>query len=117
MKTPLCGMLTLATIYFTAQTTTPPTGKVGINTTEPTETLDVKGKVRIQGLYSENDQTGTKLSETDDNKTFTATDVVTANANGVLGKKTFIRHNCCTDTEPPLETNRNYKQCRSKLWA
>ena len=72
-----------------AQTTTPPTGKVGINTTEPTETLDVKGKVRIQGLYSENDQTGTKLSETDDNKTFTATDVVTANANGVLGKKSL----------------------------
>ena len=67
--------------------TTQPTGKVGINTTAPTETLDVKGHVRIQGLYSENDQTGTKLSETDDNKTFTATDVVTANANGVLGKK------------------------------
>ena len=89
MKTPLCGMLTLAAIYFTAQTTTPPTGKVGINTTAPTETLDVKGKVRIQGLYSENDQTGTKLSETDDNKTFTATDVVTANANGVLGKKSL----------------------------
>ena len=89
MKTPLCGMLTLAAIYFTAQTTTPPTGKVGINTTEPTETLDVKGKVRIQELYSENDQTGTKLSETDDNKTFTATDVVTANANGVLGKKSL----------------------------
>ena len=89
MKTPLCGMLILAAIYFTAQTTTPPTGKVGINTTEPTETLDVKGKVRIQGLYSENDQTGTKLSETDDNKTFTATDVVTANANGVLGKKSL----------------------------
>ena len=89
MKTPLCGMLILAAIYFTAQTTTPPTGKVGINTTTPTETLDVKGKVRIQGLYSENDQTGTKLSETDDNKTFTATDVVTANANGVLGKKSL----------------------------
>ena len=87
MKTPLCGMLTLAAIYFTAQTTTPPTGKVGINTTTPTETLDVKGKVRIQGLYSENDETGTELSETDKSKTFTATDVVTANANGVLGKK------------------------------
>lgn len=69
--------------------TTQPTGKVGINTTAPTETLDVKGHVRIQGLYSENDQTGTKLSETDDNKTFTATDVVTANANGVLGKKSL----------------------------
>ena len=89
MKTPLCGMLTLAAIYFTAQTTTPPTGKVGINTNAPTESLDIKGHVRIQELYSENDQTGTKLSETDDNKTFTATDVVTANANGVLGKKSL----------------------------
>ena len=89
MKTPLCGMLTLAAIYFNAQTTTPPTGKVGINTTTPTETLDVKGKVRIQGLYSENDETGTKLSETDNRKTFIATDVVTANANGVLGKKSL----------------------------
>ena len=89
MKTPLCGMLTLAAIYFTAQTTTPPTGKVGINTNAPTESLDIKGNVRIQGLYSENDLTGTKLSETDDNKTFTATDVVTANANGVLGKKSL----------------------------
>ena len=89
MKTPLCGMLTLAAIYFTAQTTTPPTGKVGINTNAPTESLDVKGHVRIQGLYSENEQTETELSETDNNKTFTATDVVTANANGVLGKKTL----------------------------
>ena len=89
MKTPLCGMLTLAAIYFTAQTTTPPTGKVGINTTTPTESLDVKGHVRIQELYSENEQTGTELSETNNNKTFTATDVVTANANGVLGKKSL----------------------------
>ena len=89
MKTPLCGMLTLAAIYFTAQTTTPPTGKVGINTNAPTESLDVKGHVRIQELYSENDQTGTELSETNNNKTFTATDVVTANANGVLGKKSL----------------------------
>ena len=89
MKTPLCGMLTLAAIYFTAQTTTPPTGKVGINTTTPTESLDVKGHVRIQELYSENEQTGTELSETNNSKTFTATDVVTANANGVLGKKSL----------------------------
>ena len=84
MNTPLCGMLTLAAIYFTAQTTTPPTGKVGINTTEPTETLDVKGKVRIQELYSENDQTGTN-----NNATFTATNVVTADDSGVLGKKSL----------------------------
>ena len=67
-----------------AQTTTPPTGKVGINTTEPTETLDVKGKVRIQELYSENDQTGTN-----NNATFTATNVVTADDSGVLGKKSL----------------------------
>lgn len=48
-----------------------PTGKVGINTTEPTETLDVKGKVRIQELYTDNQQTGTN-----NNATFTATNVV-----------------------------------------
>ena len=84
MKTPLCGMLTLAAIYFTAQTTTPPTGKVGINTNAPTESLDIKGNVRIQGLYSENDQTGTN-----NNATFTATNVVTADDSGVLGKKSL----------------------------
>ena len=52
--------------------------------TEPTETLDVKGKVRIQGLYSENDQTGTN-----NNANFNATNVVTADDNGVLGKKSL----------------------------
>ena len=61
--------------------TTQPTGKVGINTTEPTETLDVKGKVRIQELYTDNQQTGTN------NATFNATNVVTVDNNGVLGKK------------------------------
>lgn len=64
--------------------TTQPTGKVGINTTEPTETLDVKGKVRIQELYTDNQQTGTN-----NNATFTATNVVTADNNGVLGKRTL----------------------------
>lgn len=59
-----------------------PTGKVGINTTEPTETLDVKGKVRVRGLYTDNQQTGTN-----NNATFTATNVVTVDNNGVLGKK------------------------------
>lgn len=63
--------------------TTQPTGKVGINTTNPTETLDVKGKVRIQELYTDNQQTGTN------NATFTATNVVTVDNNGVLGKKTL----------------------------
>lgn len=79
--------LGMASINAQTTQTTQPTGKVGINTTNPTETLDVKGKVRIQGLYSENDETGTELSETNKKKTFTATDVVTANANGVLGRK------------------------------
>ena len=64
-----------------AQTQQQHTGKVGINTTEPTETLDVKGKVRIQELYTDNQQTGTN------NATFTATNVVTVDNNGVLGKK------------------------------
>lgn len=79
--------LGMASINAQTTQTTQPTGKVGINTTNPTETLDVKGKVRIQGLYSENDETGTESSETNKKKTFTATDVVTANANGVLGRK------------------------------
>ena len=64
-----------------AQTQQQHTGKVGINTTEPTETLDVKGKVRIQGLYSDGNQTGTK------NANFTATNMVVVDANGVLGKQ------------------------------
>lgn len=74
--------LGMASINAQTTQTTQPTGKVGINTTEPTETLDVKGKVRIQGLYSENDQTGTN-----NNANFNATNVVTADDNGVLGKK------------------------------
>lgn len=67
-----------------AQTQQQHTGKVGINTTEPTETLDVKGKVRIQGLYSDGNQTGTN-----NNANFNATNVVTADDNGVLGKKSL----------------------------
>lgn len=73
--------LGMASINAQTTQTTQPTGKVGINTTNPTETLDVKGKVRIQGLYSENDQTGTK------NANFTATNMVVVDANGVLGKQ------------------------------
>ena len=75
----------LGMAFINAQTTqtTQPTGKVGINTTNPTETLDVKGKVRIQELYTDNQQTGTN------NATFTATNVVTVDNNGVLGKKTL----------------------------
>ena len=76
--------LGMASINAQTTQTTQPTGKVGINTTEPTETLDVKGKVRIQGLYSENDQTGTN-----NNANFNATNVVTADDNGVLGKKSL----------------------------
>lgn len=73
--------LGMASINAQTTQTTQPTGKVGINTTEPTETLDVKGKVRIQKLYTDNQQTGTN------NATFTATNVVTVDNNGVLGKK------------------------------
>ena len=75
--------LGMASINAQTTQTTQPTGKVGINTTNPTETLDVKGKVRIQELYTDNQQTGTN------NATFTATNVVTVDDNGVLGKKTL----------------------------
>ena len=75
--------LGMASINAQTTQTTQPTGKVGINTTNPTETLDVKGKVRIQELYTDNQQTGTN------NETFTATNVVTVDNNGVLGKKTL----------------------------
>ena len=73
--------LGMASINAQTTQTTQPTGKVGINTTNPTETLDVKGKVRIQGLYSDGNQTGTK------NANFTATNMVVVDANGVLGKQ------------------------------
>ena len=75
--------LGMASVNAQTTQTTQPTGKVGINTTNPTETLDVKGKVRIQELYTDNQQTGTN------NATFTATNVVTVDNNGVLGKKTL----------------------------
>ena len=74
--------LGMASINAQTTQTTQPTGKVGINTTEPTETLDVKGKVRVRELYTDNQQTGTN-----NNATFTATNVVTVDNNGVLGKK------------------------------
>ena len=73
--------LGMASINAQTTQTTPPTGKVGINTTNPTETLDVKGKVRIQELYTDGTKTGTN------NANFTATNVVTVDNNGVLGKK------------------------------
>ena len=92
MGTQLCSILSLATIYFTAQTVTPPTGKVGINTTTPTETLDVKGKVRVQELYTEGSLTGTN------NANFNATAIVTTNAQGVLGKRDIDINNLLTDS-------------------
>ena len=92
MRIQLCSILSLATIYFTAQTATPPTGKVGINTTTPTETLDVKGKVRVQELYTEGSLTGTN------NANFNATAIVTTNAQGVLGKKDIDINNLLTDS-------------------
>jgi|GEM_PF-293307 hypothetical protein len=89
IKTTLsCGMLLLAVAYFNAQTR----GKVGINTTTPTETLDVKGKVRVQELYTEGSLTGTN------NANFNATAIVTTNAQGVLGKKDIDINNLLTDS-------------------
>ena len=73
--------LGMASINAQTTQTTQPTGKVGINTTTPTETLDVNGKVRIQELYTDGTKTGTN------NANFTATNMVVVDANGVLGKQ------------------------------
>lgn len=48
MKPLYSGVLLLASVYFNAQTTA--TGKVGINTITPKETLDVNGTLKVGNL-------------------------------------------------------------------
>lgn len=71
--TVLCGGLAIAQN----------TGKVGIQTNNPTETLDVKGTVRVQNL-PENGSSGS-ISTPRVNTDFNATKTVVVDENGVLG--------------------------------
>ena len=83
MKTTLsCGMLLLAAVYFNAQTT----GKVGINTNAPTETLEVNGTLKVDTLPTNGANNAIYNGQNTQNATFTATHMIVSDKNGVLGK-------------------------------
>ncbi|SFN74417.1 hypothetical protein SAMN05421594_4080 [Chryseobacterium oleae] len=71
------------------------TGKVGINTTTPTEILDVKGTLRVRSLPNTGTANSIYTTGTDAHsgatptQTFTGTTPLMINTNGVLGTTTF----------------------------
>ncbi|MFU2094867.1 hypothetical protein [Ornithobacterium rhinotracheale] len=78
----ICAWALSVSFYGVAQ--------VGVNTEQPTETLDVKGSVRVQTLPSNGATSaiftkpdGTKSTSKD--QTFTAKKTVVVDANGVMG--------------------------------
>lgn len=82
MKTTLsCGMLLLAAAYFNAQTT----GKVGINTNSPKETLEVNGTLKIDTLPTNGANNAIYNGQNAKNATFTATKTLVADNNGTIG--------------------------------
>lgn len=82
MKTTLsCGMLLLAAAYFNAQTT----GKVGINTNAPTETLEVNGTLKIDTLPANGAKKAIYNGQNTKNTDFTATKTLVADNNGTIG--------------------------------
>lgn len=84
MKPLHSGVLLLASVYFNAQTTA--TGKVGINTITPKETLDVNGTLKVGNLPTNGMANAIYNGGKNKSTTFTATNMVVADANGVLGK-------------------------------
>lgn len=82
MKTTLsCGVLLLAAVYFNAQTT----GKVGINTNSPKETLEVNGTLKIDTLPTNGANNAIYNGQNAKNATFTATKTLVADNNGTIG--------------------------------
>ena len=81
MKPLHSGALLLASVYFNAQT-----GKVGINTNSPKETLDVNGTLKVGDLPTNGTANAIYNGGKNKSTTFTATNMVVADANGVLGK-------------------------------
>ena len=82
MKTTLsCGMLLLAAAYFNAQTT----GKVGINTNAPKETLEVNGTLKIGTLPANGAKKAIYNGQNTKNTDFTATKTLVADNNGTIG--------------------------------
>lgn len=84
MKPLYSGVLLLASVYFNAQTTA--IGKVGINTITPKETLDVNGTLKVGNLPTNGMANAIYNGGKNKSTTFTATNMVVADANGVLGK-------------------------------
>ena len=82
MKTTLsCGMLLLAAAYFNAQTT----GKVGINTNAPKETLEVNGTLKVGTLPANGAKKAIYNGQNTKNTDFTATKTLVADNNGTIG--------------------------------
>lgn len=82
MKTTLsCGMLLLAAVYFNAQTT----GKVGINTNAPKETLEVNGTLKVGTLPANGAKKAIYNGQNTKNTDFTATKTLVADNNGTIG--------------------------------
>ncbi|MFU2094868.1 hypothetical protein [Ornithobacterium rhinotracheale] len=74
----------LGSVAFAQQQST---GKVGVNTDAPTETLQVKGTARVTNLPEQGETITTNASGTYElNQNFTPTKMVVTDANGVLGK-------------------------------
>ena len=84
MKPLYSGVLLLASVYFNAQTTA--IGKVGINTITPKETLDVNGTLKVGNLPTNGTANAIYNGGKNKSTTFTATNMVVADADGVLGK-------------------------------
>ncbi|MGQ1943492.1 hypothetical protein ACT4RS_00445 [Ornithobacterium rhinotracheale] len=80
------NLLFVATLLGSVAFSQQSTGKVGVNTENPTETLQVQGTTRITKLPSKGESISTNGNgEYMDGQKFTPTKMVVADANGVLG--------------------------------
>lgn len=61
------------------------TGKVGVNTETPTETLDINGTLRVQNLPSEGDDISTADDGSEGTNTFVPERGLSVDKNGVVG--------------------------------
>ena len=79
--------LGMASINAQTTQTTQPTGKVGINTTNPKETLEVNGTLKVSTLPANGAKNAIYNGQNTKNTNFTAAHMVVVDKNGVLGKQ------------------------------
>ena len=79
--------LGMASINAQTTQTTQPTGKVGINTTAPKETLEVNGTLKVSTLPANGAKNAIYNGQNTKNTNFTAAHMVVVDKNGVLGKQ------------------------------